>query len=149
KLHSECAFADGWGGYAGNAAGPPGCRAACAAVRGARSCRDGGDDGGSGRVAESSASTRAGRSCAFVGPDAQVLLRVNVHPPFSPSSFCRHKHCGTGEGARRVACYASSSAPSTLRKAFCGTSTLPTLFMRFLPSFCFSKSLRLRVTSPP
>ncbi len=33
--------------------------------------------------------------------------------------------------------------------ASCGTSTLPTAFMRFLPSFCFSRSLRLRVMSPP
>jgi len=29
-----------------------------------------------------------------------------------------------------------------------GTSTFPRLFMRFLPSFCFSRSLRLRLTSP-
>ena len=34
-------------------------------------------------------------------------------------------------------------------KASCGTSTLPTAFMRFLPSFCFSSSLRLREISPP
>ena len=27
--------------------------------------------------------------------------------------------------------------------------TLPTAFMRFLPSFCFSRSFRLRVISPP
>src|SRR5262245_45294655 len=33
---------------------------------------------------------------------------------------------------------------STARKASCGISTLPTRFMRFLPSFCFSSSLRLR-----
>jgi len=30
-----------------------------------------------------------------------------------------------------------------------GTSTLPTDFMRFFPSFCFSRSLRFRVISPP
>ena len=30
-----------------------------------------------------------------------------------------------------------------------GTSTRPTIFMRFFPSFCFSRSLRLRVMSPP
>ena len=34
-------------------------------------------------------------------------------------------------------------------KASWGTSTLPMFFMRFLPSFCFSSSLRLRVMSPP
>jgi hypothetical protein len=30
-----------------------------------------------------------------------------------------------------------------------GTSTLPPIFIRFLPSFCFSSSLRFRVMSPP
>ena len=34
-------------------------------------------------------------------------------------------------------------------KASCGTSTRPTIFIRFLPSFCFSSSLRFRVMSPP
>ena len=41
---------------------------------------------------------------------------------------------------------------STLRIAWnasCGISTRPTFFMRFLPSFCFSRSLRLREISPP
>ena len=37
----------------------------------------------------------------------------------------------------------------TARNASCGISTLPTSFIRALPSFCFSSSLRLRVTSPP
>ncbi len=34
-------------------------------------------------------------------------------------------------------------------KASCGISTLPNWRIRFLPAFCFSKSLRLRVASPP
>src|SRR3979409_632379 len=38
---------------------------------------------------------------------------------------------------------------STARNASWGISTEPTCFMRFFPSFCFSSSLRLRVTSPP
>src|SRR6266511_1726007 len=42
-----------------------------------------------------------------------------------------------------------SSSSSTDRNASWGTSTRPTCFMRFLPFFCFSSSLRLRVTSPP
>jgi hypothetical protein len=48
--------------------------------------------------------------------------------------------------------YSSSPAEVTLRtarKASCGMSTWPTRFMRFLPSFCFSRSLRLREMSPP
>ena len=38
---------------------------------------------------------------------------------------------------------------STARNASCGTSTAPTCFIRRLPAFCFSSSLRLRVMSPP
>src|SRR5262249_34993438 len=41
------------------------------------------------------------------------------------------------------------STCNTARKASCGISTLPSCFIRFLPSFCFSRSLRLRLTSPP
>ena len=37
----------------------------------------------------------------------------------------------------------------TARNALCGNSTSPIIFIRFLPSFCFSRSLRLRVISPP
>ena len=46
-----------------------------------------------------------------------------------------------------------SAAPpvveSAAMNASWGTSTRPTIFIRFLPSFCFSSSLRLRVMSPP
>jgi hypothetical protein len=42
-----------------------------------------------------------------------------------------------------------SPPPRTARKAFWGMSTLPIWRMRRLPSFCFSSSLRLRLTSPP
>ncbi len=45
--------------------------------------------------------------------------------------------------------FLSSPRLSTARKASCGTSTPPTCFMRFFPFFCFSRSLRLRVMSPP
>src|SRR5438128_8531835 len=38
---------------------------------------------------------------------------------------------------------------NTAMNASCGISTLPTRLRRFLPSFCFSSSFRLRVTSPP
>ena len=41
------------------------------------------------------------------------------------------------------------STLSTARNASCGISTEPTDFMRFLPSFCFSNSFRLREMSPP
>jgi hypothetical protein len=48
--------------------------------------------------------------------------------------------------------YSSSDVEVTFRtakNASCGMSTWPTRFMRFLPSFCFSRSLRLREMSPP
>ena len=38
---------------------------------------------------------------------------------------------------------------NTARNASCGISTRPTRFIRFLPSFCFSSSLRFREMSPP
>ncbi len=37
----------------------------------------------------------------------------------------------------------------TARKALWGMLTFPTIFMRFLPFFCFSSSFRFRVMSPP
>ena len=44
---------------------------------------------------------------------------------------------------------AHPSMRSTLMKASLGSSTEPTCRMRFLPSFCFSKSFFFRVISPP
>jgi alpha-L-fucosidase 2 len=38
---------------------------------------------------------------------------------------------------------------STDKNALCGISTFPTFFILFFPSFCFSRSLRFLVTSPP
>src|SRR5262249_40129232 len=43
----------------------------------------------------------------------------------------------------------SESRFRTARNASCGTSTPPTCFIRFLPFFCLSSNLRLRVMSPP
>ena len=43
----------------------------------------------------------------------------------------------------------SSPSSRTERKASCEISTLPTCFIRFLPSFCFSNSFRFREMSPP
>ena len=43
----------------------------------------------------------------------------------------------------------SSPRRSAEMKASWGTSTRPMVFIRFLPSFCRSSSLRLRVMSPP
>jgi GTP-binding protein LepA len=42
-----------------------------------------------------------------------------------------------------------SSTWRMARNASWGISTVPTCFMRFFPAFCFSRSLRFRVMSPP
>ena len=49
----------------------------------------------------------------------------------------------------RRAAVGQSSGSKTDMNAFCGIATLPTIFIRFLPSFCFSSSFRFRVMSPP
>ncbi len=60
-----------------------------------------------------------------------------------------------GGGGRRAGYFffaSSLTSPpvdSAEMNASWGTSTRPTIFIRFLPSFCFSSSLRLRLMSPP
>ena len=70
-----------------------------------------------------------------------------------PSSACRAfkppPEAGAGVLAHFFGLSAADSVDSAATKASCGTSTRPMVFMRFLPSFCFSSSLRLRVMSPP
>ena len=89
-----------------------------------------------------------------------IAVASNTHPRAGFSSIhlrgeitsayrsCNHRGKRAKSSPLREAFY-SSPASSTARNAFCGISTLPTIFIRFLPSFCFSSSLRLRVMSPP
>ena len=51
--------------------------------------------------------------------------------------------------AQKLGQLLSSPTLSTARKASWGISTRPIRFIRFLPSFCFSRSFRLREMSPP
>ena len=54
--------------------------------------------------------------------------------------------------ASRLLVLSASPLQSTFRiarNAFCGISTFPTCFIRFFPSFCFSRSFRFRLMSPP
>ena len=55
--------------------------------------------------------------------------------------------CHRGHRGRRT--HSQSDVSSTAMKADWGMETLATCFMRFLPRFCFSRSFRLRVMSPP
>jgi len=43
----------------------------------------------------------------------------------------------------------SESVFKTERKADCGIMTFPTIFIRFFPFLCFSRSFRFLVMSPP
>ncbi len=61
-------------------------------------------------------------------------------------TWCDRRGCGyKGRGY----CHQSLSDFSTARKALWGMLTDPIIFIRFLPFFCFSSSLRLRLMSPP
>ena len=56
---------------------------------------------------------------------------------------------GPGDGHFLPDFSAGCVVASAATKASGGTSTEPMFFMRFLPAFCFSSSLRLRLMSPP
>ena len=87
---------------------------------------------------------------AAFGPDELVAdpERAGYGTGQCQPSFEVHAICSSAS-ISSSARYLSSSVDNTARKASCGISTLPSCFIRFLPSFCFSRSLRLRDTSPP
>ena len=85
-----------------------------------------------------------------VDVESEVPVRCSVRGLCGEEAVRR---CGVSEG-QCAGCHfldlsLDSSEESAATKASCGTSTRPTIFMRFLPSFCFSSSLRLRLMSPP
>ena len=83
-------------------------------------------------------------------------LAAQSHALLRRPGFCLFR--GRGHG-KNVTCYGLKFSPfganpqlstfSAAMKASCGMSTLPNCRIFFLPSFCFSRSLRLRVMSPP
>ena len=95
--------------------------------------------------------------CGTVNLTRGVRVEVAV-----PATDCTERHMNVdakvafGRLLRHVRAHfflsdfsAGSDVFSAAMKASCGTSTEPMFFMRFLPSFCFSRSLRLREMSPP
>ena len=80
--------------------------------------------------------TNSNRS--FLASNADEQLRGDRQ------GFPRGRSFDTVKSARAYA-----SIFSAARNADCGISTLPNWRIRFLPSFCFSSSFRLREISPP
>ena len=80
--------------------------------------------------------------CGSAGAPVVALAKTRRHarPPDDLSPLASHPH-----GADR----AVHPFFRTLMKASGGIETRPICFIFFLPSFCFSRSLRLRVMSPP
>ena len=87
------------------------------------------------------------------GSQKQHEGKVALHPAQIPCSNVGHESSQNQAGQAGytvVDCVVHQSSTCKMaRKASWGTSTEPICFMRFLPAFCFSSSLRLRVMSPP
>ena len=73
------------------------------------------------------------------------------HPGYDPAHAGTSRRAAPSPAASTgyLSFFVSTSPESAAMNASWGTSTRPTIFMRFLPSFCFSRSLRLREMSPP
>ena len=79
------------------------------------------------------------------------LRKANCSPQSRADAGTRAR-LGRPAPQRRYFLVAWAPAPSEVSaamKASGGTSTEPMFFIRFLPAFCFSSSLRLREMSPP
>lgn len=78
-------------------------------------------------------------------------IRAPAQPASVPSVFPGPTGLWSGGPVRGRAGPAAYSCPirSAAMKALWGISTSPNWRMRFLPSFCLSSSLRLRLMSPP
>ncbi len=95
------------------------------------------------------------KSCHKSATTRRGLPQVSNYRNLARRTFMSSEDEGAKTKAlRRESYFFLASAPVSLvdsaaMKASWGTSTRPTIFMRFLPSFCFSSSLRFRVMSPP
>jgi len=72
-----------------------------------------------------------------------LRLRRHCRYPSFRNMLRRGRGIGKSDGVSHISTF------SAAMNASCGISTLPNWRMRFLPSYCFSRSLRLCVTSPP
>ena len=85
--------------------------------------------------------TRGGAECE----EAPARLRM----PAATSAAKPATTSPNGQFLATAAGSAYSPSSNTAKNASWGTSIRPTCFMRRLPAFCFSSSLRLRLMSPP
>ncbi len=81
------------------------------------------------------------RSSAIRNPQSAIVGPIAGAPGSDGNSEFRNPQSEIRLG--------QSPGSRTDMKASWGISTWPTIFMRRLPAFCFSSSLRLRITSPP
>ena len=98
-----------------------------------------------------SASRWSNGECLIYESDELGILTLDLVVNEIPrnASFCPGKSWYTKKREKYEKMSHLFSDFSTAMKASCGISTLPIDFIRFLPSFCFSSSLRLREISPP
>ena len=95
---------------------------------------------------------RVPSSAAVSALEAGVGGRVHQWCLALKSTECQGLPSGTGRGLPEPGPAESAQSSPRRRaemKASWGTSTRPMFFILFLPSFCFSSSLRLRLMSPP
>jgi hypothetical protein len=83
--------------------------------------------------------TLAGVALAAIG------LLIGALAADRPALAAADRPCGESVGRP----FPHTSTFSAAMNASCGMSTLPNWRIFFLPAFCFSSSLRLRVASPP
>jgi hypothetical protein len=87
----------------------------------------------------------------MISPDAKTMAPTTVIATHRPrlTQVTMRRRREVQNAPTYFLSFFSTSPESAAMNASWGTSTRPTIFMRFLPSFCFSSSLRLRVMSPP
>lgn len=100
---------------------------------------------------------RDGRGVRSLADALKLTDNTTLNPTFlAPFTFlfsfiswsARYSFLNDRRSLWKISAYFCSDF-STARKAVCGISTFPTVFILFLPAFCFSSSFLFLVISPP
>ena len=94
-------------------------------------------------------SSSGGTSVGTASLSRTAVPETVVTQPDRSAATATATAASTSPGGHFFGLSPAASVDNAATKASCGTSTRPIVFIRFLPSFCFSSSLRLRVMSPP